>query len=332
MKNTFKKSFCRQGFAWLVCACLVSVSQAQQTPKRTESDKPADQRLEKQSSDVPQEVLQEYVSKDKSFIDKDYEAPAGFDAKKPDVPYGEIKHVRYYSKTSENERNVTILLPPNYDKDKKYPVLYLLHGLGGNEYEWLGGNPVEVIGNLTASGKAKEMIVVVPNIRVRHKSVTKEPEFFSVEHFREFDAFLDDLRDNLMPYIEKNYPVLPGRDNRAVAGLSMGGRSALHVGIQLTDDFAYIGALTPAVGVLPYPVEKGLFTKETLTLPEKYRKNTLILIVKGSTDDVVGHWPKEYEKTLHANGVEPIYYVTEGGHDFGVWKNGLYNFVRRIFQ
>lgn len=209
------------------------------------------------------------------IVDHNYTVPEGFDGQKTSVNYGEIKHFRYYSKTAESDRNATIILPPNYTKSKSYPVLYLLHGLGANEYQWLGGKPNEIIFNLVDEGKAKEMIVVMPNICMRHQSVTQTPEFYSVEHFREYDLFLDDLRDSLMPFIEKNYAVLPGRDNRAVAGLSMGGRSALHVGLTLADDFAYIGAFTPAVGVLPYDVESGLFRKETLTLPEKYKKNTL---------------------------------------------------------
>ncbi|MCD8164895.1 MAG: hypothetical protein LUE93_01415 [Bacteroides sp.] len=212
-------------------------------------------------------------SKQKSFVeDGNYSVTAGFDTIQPGVTYGELRPVSYYSTTTEDERRAHLILPPKYDENRKYPVLYLLHGIGGNEYEWLGGNPVEVTGNLIAAGKAKEMIVVIPNIRARHKDVQTPPEFFSVEHFREFDNFLNDLRDDLMPYIESTYPVLSGRDNRAVAGLSMRGRSALHVGINLIDEFAWIGALTPAVGLLPYPTEEGLFTPETLTLPDKYRK------------------------------------------------------------
>lgn len=267
-----------------------------------------------------------------SFIDNNYTTPQGFDEKKSTVSYGQMQDVSYYSTTTEDNRNAKIILPPNYDTNKKYPVLYLLHGIGGNEYEWLGGNPNEIVHNLVAEKKAKEMIIVIPNIRARHKSVTTPPDFYSIEHFREFDNFLNDLRDNLIPYIENNYAVLPGRNNAAVAGLSMGGRSALHVGINLINHFAYIGALTPAVGVLPYDVEGGLFTKKTLTIPEQYKKNTLIMIVKGSTDGVVGNWPTEYSNALKSNTVDHIYYVTTGGHDFNVWKNGLYNFTRRIFQ
>lgn len=272
------------------------------------------------------------VVKAKSFVDTDYSTPVGFDQRKPDINYGEVRDISYFSKTTNNSRPAKIILPPNYNKDKRYPVLYLLHGIGGDENEWFGGNPNEIISNLTYEGKCKEMIVVIPNIRARNDSVKVAPEFYSVQHFQEFDNFLNDLQYDLMPYIENNYPVLPGRDNRAVAGLSMGGRSALHVGIRLISDFAYIGAFTPAVGVLPYDMEKGLFTNETLTVPSEYKKSTLIMIVKGSNDGVVKDWPKVYSTTLSKNGVDHIYYITSGGHDFDVWKNGLYNFARRIFQ
>lgn len=255
-----------------------------------------------------------------------------FDTRKTDVPYGVMEQITYYSTVSENDRKANVILPPNYNKNKKYPVLYLLHGIGGDENEWLGGNPNEVISNLVAEGKAKEMIIVIPNIRVRHKSVTTPPEFFSVEHFREFDKFLAEIRDNLKPYIEKHYSVLPGRNNQAVAGLSMGGRSALHVGINLIDDFAYMGAFTPAVGVLPYDMEDGLFTKSTLKIPAKYKKNTLIMILKGDDDGVVKEWPQEYSKALQKNGIEHVYYTTPGGHDFNVWKKGLHDFAGRIFK
>lgn len=271
-------------------------------------------------------------SQSKSFIDENYTTPQDFDSNIPNREYGTVRTVSYYSTTTEDTRNANVILPPNFNKNKKYPVLYLLHGIGGNENEWFGGNPNEIISNLVAEGRAKEMIIVIPNIRARHKDVTTPPEFFSIEHFREFDNFLNDLRDDLMPWIEKEFPTLNNRDNRAVAGLSMGGRSALHVGINLIDKFSYIGAFTPAIGVLPYHMEDGLFTEATLTIPNEYKKNTLIMIVKGDNDGVVGDCPEQYSNALTQNGVPHIYYVTKGGHDFDVWKNSLYNFSRRIFQ
>lgn len=271
-------------------------------------------------------------STSKSFIDNNYKTIQNFDSKISDRQYGSIQTVSYYSTTTENTRNANIILPPNFNKSKKYPVLYLLHGIGGDENEWFGGKPNEIINNLVAEGKTKEMIIVMPNIRARHKDITTPPEFFSIEHFREFDNFLNDLRDDLIPWIENEYPTLEGRDYRAVAGLSMGGRSALHIGINLIDKFSYIGAFTPAVGVLPYHIEEGLFTQATLTIPDKYKENTLIMIVKGDNDNIVGNIPEEYSNALTNNGVPHIYYITNGGHDFDVWKNSLYNFSRRIFQ
>ena len=283
------------------------------------------------------------ISSRKSLADNDFTVPEGFDRRKPDVKYGEVKTITYHSTTTEGNRNATIILPPNFDENKKYPVLYLLHGIGGDEREWLGGNPNEIINNLVAEEKTKEMIVVIPNIRARHSGVAEQATGArSPERFREFDNFLHDLRDDLMPHIEKHYPILTNRDSRAVAGLSMGGRSALHVGFRLADAFGYIGAFTPAPGILPSPGRgEGLFTQETFTLPREYRtrrerntsvNNTLIMITKGSTDGVVGSNPENYSVALNANEIEHIYYVTEGGHDFGVWKHNLYNFVRRIFR
>ena len=98
----------------------------------------------------------------------------------------------------------------------------------------------------------------------------------------------------------------------------------------MPDVFGYVGAFCPAPGVLPYDVEAGLFTTDNFKLPEGYE--SLIMIVAGSNDTVVGKWPETYHQTLTNNGTEHIYYVTGGGHDFTVWKHGLYNFAKRIFD
>ena len=140
------------------------------------------------------DMFESTVSRPKSFGDDDFSMPAGFDTRKPGVEYGEIKTITYFSTTTENDRRATIVLPPNFDENKKYPVLYLLHGIGGNEREWLGGNPNEIINNLIAEGKTKEMIVVIPNLRARHRSVERALEMMSAETFREFDNFLNDMR------------------------------------------------------------------------------------------------------------------------------------------
>lgn len=277
------------------------------------------------------------TSAPKTWLDEEVDTPAGFDKKQDGVTYGEIQKIKYYSYVSEEKRPAIVILPPNYDANKEYPIVYLLHGVGGNENEWMGGSPDKIIGNMIAEKTAKEMILVLPNQVVPLPGEQIPSNIHDVRRYAMHDRIVEELKTSLMPFMETNYSVKPGRDNRAVCGLSMGGREAINVGIKLIDDFAYMGAFEPAYGVLPYERENGLgedglFTKETLTIPEQYRPISMFMIVKGKNDGVVNECPKEFSDALKANGVNHFYYVWPGGHDFSVWKNGLYNFARRIFQ
>lgn len=256
--------------------------------------------------------------------------PAGFDGKVEGVAYGKTLLRTYPSTTTGKNRKVMILLPPDYSEEKRYPVLYLLHGIGGDENEWGGGRPTWVIGNLIANGEAPEMIVVMPNVRARANDKSNPSDIYTPAHFSAFDNFINDLKNDLMPYMEANFSVAKGRQNTAVAGLSMGGREALYIGLTMPDVFGYVGAFCPAPGVLPYNVEKGLFSKEDFKAAEGM--DTYILINAGKNDGVVGAWPKTYSDTLTANGTVHTFYVTAGGHDFNVWKHGLYNFAKNIFD
>lgn len=260
----------------------------------------------------------------------EYGVEEGFSKKKADVTYGEQIKISYESKTTETTRKANVILPAGYSEDKKYPVLYLLHGIGGDQNEWLGGNPKVVVGNLIAKGEAEEMIIVMPNVRARANDAANPSDIYSVEHFSAFDNFINDLKNDLMPYIEANYSVATGRENTAIAGLSMGGRESLFIGLSMPETFGYVGAFCPAPGVLPYNVEGGLFETDDFKLAEGY--HSLIMIVKGKNDTVVGAWPETYSNALTKNGTDHIFYTTTGGHDFVVWKNGLYNFVKLIFK
>lgn len=267
------------------------------------------------------------------YEDTNYTAPSGFDLKKNGVTtYGTLKQISYNSTTTGKIRYANVILPAGYTTTKKYPVLYLLHGIGGDHNEWKGGNPVYVIGNLIAEGNAAEMIVVMPNCRARANDAGNPSDIFTTEHFAAFDNFINDLRDNVIPYINKTYSVATGRENTAIAGLSMGGRESLYIGFSMPETFGYIGAFEPAVGVLPYDTEGGLFTESNFKLPDEYNNQTYVMIVKGKSDTTVGDAPLRYHNTLTTNGTTHAYYEREGGHDFTVWKNGLYNFARRIFR
>ena len=257
------------------------------------------------------------------------EPEPGFDQRHEGVEYGKLVIGEYASSTTGRNRQYYVILPVGYTPEKTYPILYLLHGIGGDQGEWMGGRPDVVIGNLVAEGLAKDMIVVLPNVRARANDRGNPSDIYTPAHFAAFDNFINDLRNDLMPHIEANYSVAKGRENTAVAGLSMGGREALYIGLTMPETFGYIGAFCPAPGVLPYYAEKGLFTTEGFALAEGY--DTMIMINAGKTDGVVGEWPETYSNTLKNNGTAHIFYVTEGGHDFTVWKHGLYNFIQNIF-
>lgn len=261
--------------------------------------------------------------------------PSKFTSVQSGVRYGTVKKEQYYSTTTERKRNVIVILPNGYTEEKKYPVLYLFHGGMGDENDWISGGVKNMIGNMIASGEAKEMILVLPNCRCREDDSAANADGFALGHVQSFDNFLNDFKDNLMPYIESNYSVAAGRENTAIAGLSMGGRVALNIGISLPEKVGYTGAFSPAYGIFPYTnmglTEEGLFTEKTFTLPDEYKDNTFIMINNGNQDGMVKDEPKRYHNALEANGVKHIYYTLDGGHDWKVWRNGFYNYARYLF-
>ena len=256
--------------------------------------------------------------------------PAGFDQRQEGVAYGTTVFKTYLSRTTGAFRKVLVILPPNYTPEKEYPVLYLLHGIGGDHSEWSNGRPDVIVGNLIAAGLAPEMIIVQPNVRAQMNDAVNYSTMYSAEAIAAFDNFINDLVNDLMPFMAQNFSVAEGRENTAVAGLSMGGREALYIGLSLPETFGYIGAFCPAPGVLAYNVEGGLLTPEQMCVPEGLE--TYILINTGDVDGTVGQWPYTYADALTATGTENTFYVTAGGHDFTVWKHGLYNFALRIFD
>lgn len=256
--------------------------------------------------------------------------PEGFDQRQDGVTYGTTVFKTYLSRTTGAFRKVLVILPPDYTAEKDYPVLYLLHGIGGDHSEWSGGKPDVVVGNLIAAGLAPEMIIVMPNVRARQNDAANPSDVYSPAHFAAFDNFINDLTNDLMPFIAREYSVAEGRENTAVAGLSMGGREALYIGLTLPETFGYVGAFCPAPGVLPYNAEGGLFQPADFKATEGYE--SYILINAGEWDGVVGEWPSTYADTLTANGTPVTFYTMPGGHDFNVWKHGLYNFAQRIFD
>lgn len=250
-------------------------------------------------------------------------APEGFDSLRPDIPHGKIDTIFYPSKTVGVDRKALIYTPPGYSKKKKYPVLYLLHGIGGDEREWLHGNPQAILDNLYAEEKVEPMIVVLPNGRAMKDDRATGNIFDSVK-VQAFATFEKDLLNDLIPYIEKTYPVSKSREHRAIAGLSMGGGQSLNFGLGNLDTFAWVGGFSSA------PNTK---TPEVLVPnPEKAKAQLKLLWISCGIDDGLISFSQRTHDYLKGHDVPHIYYVEPGGHDFEVWKNDLYMFSQLLFK
>jgi alpha-N-arabinofuranosidase len=251
-------------------------------------------------------------------------APEGFDQEQTGIPTGRLDSIRYPSKTVGTTRQALVYTPPGYDKKRKYPVLYLLHGIGGDEYEWLrGGNPPVILDNLYAAGKLEPMIVVMPNGRAMEDD-RAVGDIFAPDKVAAFAEFERDLLDDLIPFIEKKYPVRTDRDHRAIAGLSMGGGQSLNFGLGNLDRFAWVGAFSAAPNTKP-PEE---------LVPDANRAAGLLRflwISCGDADRLIDFSARTHEY-LAAQAVPHVYYIEPGGHDFKVWKNGLYMFTQFLFK
>ncbi len=252
-------------------------------------------------------------------------APKGFDISRSDILHGRMDSIIYPSKTVGVSRKALIYFPPGYSVDKKYPVLYLLHGIGGDEKEWLngGGSPQVILDNLYAENKIEPMIVVLPNGRAM-KDDRATGNIFAADKVAAFATFEKDLIKDLIPFMEKKFPVIKNKDSRAIAGLSMGGGQSLNFGLANPDVFGWVGAFSPAPNtklpeqIMPNPQE----TKDKLKL---------LWISCGDKDNLIifGRRTHEY---LKKNNVPHIYYIEHGYHDFKVWKNGLYMFSQLLFK
>jgi enterochelin esterase-like enzyme len=251
-------------------------------------------------------------------------APQGFDALRTNISQGKIDTVYYKSKTVGTKRKAIIYTPPGFSKNKEYPVLYLLHGIGGDEKEWLnGGHPQVILDNLYAENKVEPMIVVMPNGRAM-KDDRVVGNIMDPEKVQAFATFEKDLLNDLIPFIEKTYPVLKDCEHRAIAGLSMGGGQALNFGLGNLDKFAWIGGFSSAPNTKP--------PEQLVPDPDEARKNLKFLWISCGEDDNLISFSQRAHDYLEANDVPHIFYVEPGVHDFKVWKNDLYMFSQFLFK
>jgi enterochelin esterase-like enzyme len=283
------------------------------------------------------------------------EPPAGFNRLRDNIPHGELKVVQYDSKSLGTHRQVRVYTPPGYSPDKKFPVLYLLHGIGGNDREWTSGNNSchadKVIDNLLSEGKVVPMIMVFPN---GNSTITAEQvgdyagEGAGARRGGAAPAggggapargggggrggggmdtwgtpFENDLLKDILPLIESKYSVYTNRENRALAGLSMGGGQTLNIGMLHPEVFAYVGGFSSA------PDTKS---PAALTVnPDALKTLKLLWIGVGNRDGLI-YISQGVHNALKEKGVPHVYTVDGHAHDTTEWDNNLYLFSQHLFK
>lgn len=251
-----------------------------------------------------------------------YEAPPeGFKSER-DVPHGKLEMIEYDSKTVGTTRKMNVYTPPGYTTDKQYPVLYLLHGIGGDETEWQRfASPNMLLDNLIADGKAVDMIVVMPNGRAQENDRAEGNVMASAPAFAVFEQ---DLLKDVIPAIEAKYSVDNRREMRAIAGLSMGGGQSFNFGLGNLDTFAWVGPFSAAPNTKP---------AEEL-IPDVAAAKTklkLLWISCGNKDGLI-RISQNVHQFLKKNEIEHVWHVDGHGHDPQHWSSSLYWFAQSVFQ
>jgi enterochelin esterase-like enzyme len=255
-------------------------------------------------------------------------AASEFFAERP-VPHGEVAAVHYQSKALGVPRRMQIYTPPGYaTSGRRYPVFYLLHGGGDNDLSWLmAGRANFIFDNLIAAGKAKPMIVVMPAGHTPLAPGAAPPPIGATAP----DAFARDLLGDVMPYVERNYRTLTGRENRAIAGLSMGGQQTLNVGLTNLDKFSQLGVFSSGWFGQDGAATFAKSNAAVLSDPKINDRIRLFWFATGK-DDFVLPSTKAALAMLDEHKIRHSFKETEGGHTWPNWRAYLEEFAPLLFR
>jgi Putative esterase/Carbohydrate-binding module 48 (Isoamylase N-terminal domain) len=237
------------------------------------------------------------------------DGPAWYDAK--NVAHGTVTRHVYRSNVTNGERDIYVYTPPGYDSKKKYPVLYLVGGSGEVAATWsLFGNVNFIEDNLIAEGKALPMIIAMPNNQVVHRMDPKHTQ-------KSFPLFNDEMLKEVIPFVEKHYSVKADKHNRALAGLSMGGRHTQIVGLNNLDTFGSFGILSAGESLELNP---GVFDD-----PKLNDKIDYLFVGAGTNETRPNARHVVFHEELEKRNVKHEYYIgSDGAHDFITWRHLLY--------
>ncbi|SDD72375.1 enterochelin esterase [Dyadobacter soli] len=235
--------------------------------------------------------------------------PAYYDAR--NVPHGSIARHIYHSDVLNGEREMFVYTPPGYDPTKKYPVLYLLGGSGELASGWtLDGRANFIADNLLAEGKIMPMIIAMPNNQVIHRNDPKHLE-------KTYKLFEEELRKQIVPFVDKHYTTIKDRKGRAISGLSMGGRHTQAVGFNAIDLFSSFGILS-AGDLEPEKLNPAFFNDSKIKSKVDY---LLVGLGGNEQQEAIGKRSAATHAALEKSGIKHDYFIGgEGAHDWGTWR------------
>lgn len=249
-----------------------------------------------------------------------------------DVPHGDVQTLAYHSESLDREREAVVYLPPGYeDGAERYPVLYLLHGAGGDERTWVDRQQAHVIlDNLIADGRLDPLVVVMPygyttrleeGVRRRGAAAYKT----------DMEEFAVDFVEDLIPRVESRYRVRADREHRAIAGLSMGGGQSLAIGLSRPEMFSAVAGFSSAMQIANNPEWGGLDMEAVLADADTINEHVDLLWVGCGTEDTLFDVNKAFSEQLTRHGVEHTFRVTLGAHTSDVWSRYLHEVAPQLF-
>lgn len=254
-----------------------------------------------------------------------------------DVPHGSVTRRWYNSPGNNMQRRITIYTPPGYENSTaQYPVLYLLHGMGGDEEAWIAlGRTAQILDNLIAQGKALPMLVVMTNGNVAQQAAPGESPKGMVQPTMQLpntmDGKFEETFVDVIKFIESNYRVKANKANRAVAGLSMGGYHSLHISRYYPNTFDYVGLFSAAI-MPDQNVKSKVYENFDATLKAQRDNGYKLYWIGMGKTDFLYKAGVDYRKTLDDIGMPYTYVETEGGHTWTNWRVYLTQFAQLLFK
>lgn len=248
------------------------------------------------------------------------------------VPHGAVQELNYQSESLDKAREALVYLPPGYDASStSYPVLYLLHGAGGDEKTWVERQQANVIlDNLIAEGRLDPLVVVMP-YGYTSRLAEGERRRGAADYKTDMEEFAIDFFNDLIPLVESRYRVTADRDHRAIAGLSMGGGQSLAIGVMHPEMFRSVAGFSSAMQIANSQDWGGIDMAATLADNVDSINELDMLWVGCGTEDTLFNVNKAFSEQLTEAGVEHTFRVTLGAHTPAVWSRYLHEIAPQLF-